>query len=303
MRRGHVLIGTSGWIYPRWNAGRFYPADLPAKSRLAFISRAFATVEINGTFYSLSRPNNFAAWRQAVPRDFVFAIKGSRYITHMLKLRHCRKALANFFAQGVLALGRQLGPILWQLPPSLPFDRARADEFLAQLPHELAAAERLARRHDARLNGRSCLRTPKSDDSRAQTLRHAVEVRHASWLAEDALQLLAAHGVALVTADSADHHPLSIERTAGFAYVRLHGSQKLYGSRYDDRELDDWAAQIDAWRARGSDVYVYFDNDEKAYAPADARRLSERLHIGPAPLDASAQRRISSTNEEATSWH
>jgi uncharacterized protein YecE (DUF72 family) len=213
-----------------------------------------------------------------VPPGFVFAVKGSRYITHMLKLGGGAAPLANFFAQGLLLLGAQLGPILWQLPPFLAFDAERASRFLDALPRDLAAAERLARHHDARLNGRSTLRAA---DDRRLPVRHTLEVRHASWLEEPALRLLADAGIALVTADTADHHPLSIERTADFAYVRLHGSRALYASRYSDRELDDWAALADHWRRHGSDVYVYFDNDNKAYAPGDARRLQDRL-VAPA---------------------
>lgn len=278
MRRGHAFVGTSGWIYKHWN-GLFYPAGLPARRQLAYLAERFATVEINGTFYSLKRPTAFERWRAAVPSDFVFAVKASRYITHMLKLRNCDKPLANFFAQGILRLGRQLGPILWQLPPMLGFDLARTRGFLERLPRDVAGAERLARRHDERLTGRSVLTAP---DGRDHELRHAFEIRNAAWLCEEALQLFAAFDVALVTADTADHHPLSLERTADFAYVRLHGSRALYASRYSDGELDDWAALVAVWTARGDDVYVYFDNDNKAYAPGDARRLCERL--GGAPV-------------------
>jgi uncharacterized protein YecE (DUF72 family) len=273
MRAGQLLVGTSGWVYEHWN-GRFYPEGLPHKRQLAWIAQQFPSVEINGTFYSLSHPRSFATWRTLVPSRFVFAVKGSRYITHMLKLSGGAAPLANFFAQGVLLLGAQLGPILWQLPPTLRFDAERARAFLEALPHDLGAAERLARKHDHRLDGRAALRAP---DGRDRPLRHALEVRHASWLDEAALQLLAAHAVALVTADSADHHPLSMERTADFAYIRLHGAHQLYSSRYSDRELDDWATLVDSWRSRGSDIHVYFDNDDKAYAPGDARRLLARL--------------------------
>src|SRR5439155_7414970 len=174
-----------------------------------------------------------------------------------------------------LRLGQQLGPILWQLPPMFAFHEERTRAFLELLPRDLRKAERLARKHDHRLDGRAALRAPDGHDRR---LRHAFEIRHATWLSEEALQLLAAYDVALVTADSADHHPLSMERTTDdFAYVRLHGARKLYASRYTDAELDEWAALVGAWTRRGSDVYVYFDNDNKAYAPADARRLLDRL--------------------------
>jgi uncharacterized protein YecE (DUF72 family) len=285
MRRGRVFIGTSGWIYPHWN-GRFYPAGLPSKRQLAFMASHFGSVEVNGTFYSLSRPNCFEKWRADTPDDFLFAIKGSRYLTHMLKLKEPKAPLANFFAQGVLLLGKKLGPILWQLPPMFAFHADKARAFFELLPRCLADAERLARKHDHRLDGRSALRAP---DGHERTLRHALEIRHASWLCEDALQLLCEYDIALVTADTADHHPLSLERTTDdFAYVRLHGARKLYASRYTDDELDEWAALVDRWRARGSDVYVYFDNDNKAYAPGDARRLLERVdpRLLRSPVDA-----------------
>jgi uncharacterized protein YecE (DUF72 family) len=285
MRHGRLLVGTSGWIYPHWRA-RFYPARLPQKQWLAWLATQLPSVEVNGTFYSLARPPQFDAWRAATPDDFVFAVKGSRYLTHMLKLHEPRTPLANFFAQGLLRLGKKLGPILWQLPPFLAFDADRARAFFELLPRDLAAAERLARRHDHRLDGRCALVAPDGHD---RPLRHALEVRHCSWLEEPALMLLAEHDLALVTADSADHHPLSLERTsAAFAYVRLHGAVALYASRYSDRELDEWAALVDAWRRRGSDVYVYFDNDAQAFAPHDARRLLDRAipRLGPSPVDA-----------------
>src|SRR4029079_13438993 len=129
------LIGTSGWQYPSWR-GDFYPAGLPHARELEYLAARFATVEVNGTFYSLTRPTACAAWRQQVPEGFLFAIKGSRYITHMLKLRRFEPALANFFASGILRLGSALGPILWQLPPQLPFDRDRARAFFLALPRD-----------------------------------------------------------------------------------------------------------------------------------------------------------------------
>lgn len=287
MRRGRVLVGTSGWIYPHWN-GRFYPAGLPSKRQLAFMASQLATVEVNGTFYRLSRPSCFDKWRAETPDDFVFALKGSRYLTHMLKLNEPRAPLANFFAQGLLLLGKKIGPILWQLPPLFAFHADKARAFFELLPRSLADAERLARKHDHRLDGRAALRAP---DGHERPLRHALEIRHASWLSEEALQLLCAHDIALVTADSAAHHPLSLERTLDdFAYLRLHGARKLYASRYTESELDEWAALVERWRARGSDVYVYFDNDNKAYAPGDARRLLERLdpRLQGSPVDARA---------------
>lgn len=266
---GRILIGTSGWQYPSWR-GDFYPAGLPHARELAYLATRFATVEVNGTFYSLTRPTACAAWRQQVPEGFLFAIKGSRYITHMLKLRRFEPALANFFASGILRLGPTLGPILWQLPPQLPFDRARARAFFLALPRDVAGAERWARRHDARTTGRAALTAAGGADG---PLRHALEVRHASWLTEEALAVMRAFDVALVAADTAGRHPFSTVRTADFAYVRLHGSTVLYASRYRTGELTSWATRIAGWARGGADVFVYFDNDARGHAPHDALRL------------------------------
>jgi uncharacterized protein YecE (DUF72 family) len=272
-----IRIGTSGWIYPHWK-GRFYPKGLPEKRWLSYLAERLATVEINGTFYSLTRPTACEAWRAAVPEDFVFAVKGSRYITHMLKLRNFAAPLANFFASCVLRLGKTLGPILWQLPPQLPFDRARAEPFLAALPDDVRGAERWARRHDERTTGRAALTAP---DGRDRSLRHALEVRHESWLSEEALETLSKHDVALVTADTAGKHPFSLRRTSRrLAYVRLHGARRLYEGAYTGTELDEWAARCRAWAADGADVFVYFDNDRDAQAAHDAIGLQERIDGG-----------------------
>lgn len=269
-KRGEVLIGTSGWAYRGWR-GDFYPKGLPQKGELAYLASRMPTVEVNGTFYSLTRPTACDAWRAAVPDGFVFAIKGSRYITHMLKLRKFEPPLANFFASGILRLGKMLGPILWQLPPQLPFDPERTRAFFEAVPRDLAAAERWARRHDSRTTGRAALTAP---DGRRRILRHAVEIRHLSWLADAALATLRELDVAVVAADTAGKHPLCFERTTDFAYVRLHGSTALYASRYRDDELADWAEKIARWAAAGDDVYVYFDNDAQGHAPHDALRLA-----------------------------
>jgi uncharacterized protein YecE (DUF72 family) len=295
-RLGRVRVGTSGWLYPRWR-GDFYPRDLVRGGELAYLGARLSTVEVNGTFYSLTRPTVCEAWRRQVPREFLFAVKGSRYITHMLKLQRFEPPLANFFASGILRLGRALGPILWQLPPQLGFDRERAERFLAALPRDVAGAERWARRHDGRTTGRAALTAPDSrrgrssfarpsasrevrnpsegseKDGRARALRYALEVRHPSWLDPAALDLLRAFDVALVAADTAGRHPLSFERTASFAYARLHGATELYASRYDDPLLAVWSRRLRGWAEDGSDVFVYFDNDALGHAPHDATRL------------------------------
>jgi uncharacterized protein YecE (DUF72 family) len=281
---GQARVGTSGWLYPHWR-GDFYPRKLPQRLELPYLAQRLQTVEINGTFYSLTRPETCTVWRSSVPDGFVFAVKGSRYITHMLKLKNFEHPLANFFASGLLLLGTSLGPILWQLPPQLSWEEARARAFFDALPRDVASAERWARRHDQRTTGRAALRAP---DGRKNLIRHALEIRHPSWLSDAALSVLREMNIALVAADTAGRHPLTLERTADFSYIRLHGATSLYASRYTDRELDGWAELIERWTAAGDDVYVYFDNDAKGHAPRDALRLAARLAGGQAVVSAPA---------------
>jgi uncharacterized protein YecE (DUF72 family) len=265
-------IGTSGWRYPPWR-GVFYPEGLPQRRELEHLAGRMDTVEINGSFYSLQRPASFRAWAEQTPDDFVFAVKGSRYLTHMKRLRDVRVPLANFLASGLLALGPKLGPVLWQLPPRLRFDAALLDEFLTLLPRSTGAAAHLAGEHDARLDGRA--ETVTDAD---RPLRHALEVRHESFRAPEFVELLRAHDVALVVADTAGVFPYLEEVTAGFVYVRLHGDTELYTSGYSPAALDRWAGKVRAWRDAGHDVWVYFDNDVKVHAPFDAIALAERVN-------------------------
>ena len=286
-----VRIGISGWRYPPWR-GTFYPAGLPQRQELAYVGQRMNSVEINGSFYALQRPQSYQAWYAQTPEDFVFAVKGGRFITHMKKLAGVETPLANFLASGVLALGRKLGPLLWQLPPTLGFDPDRIAAFLDLLPTGTAAAAQLARKHDARLEGRAWTTTDAD-----RPLRHAVEVRHRSFAVPRFVELLRRFGVGLVVADTAGKWPLIEDLTADFVYVRLHGSEELYVSGYGDAALDAWAARVAAWRdgeeppdARsvagpsprmpGRDVFVYFDNDVKVRAPVDAMALARRLGPG-----------------------
>jgi uncharacterized protein YecE (DUF72 family) len=290
--RSRIRVGISGWRYAGWR-GKFYPAGLVQRRELAFAAERFDSIELNGSFYSLQRPESYRDWSAEVPRDFTFAVKGSRYVTHMLKLRNVSAALANFFASGVLALEDKLGPVLWQFPPQLRFD-GRFEEFLAQLPRDMTDAAALARRHDQRLRGRS-FTAPHS----RRRLRHAFEVRHPSFCTPEFVALLRAYGVALVVADTAGRWPLLEDVTADFVYVRLHGDVKLYESGYGQAALQRWAERIRAWsaggeaagaqraagparqRGRGRDVYVYFDNDAKVHAPYDAQALRRLLGLAP----------------------
>lgn len=212
----------------------------------------------------------------------MFAVKGGRYITHLKQLKDVESALANFFASGVLALGNKLGPVLWQLPARLAFDAERMEKFLRLLPDSTTAVSRLARRHDAKLK---C--EPYLDAGTDRPVRHALEARHPSFGEPACLDLLRAHGVALVVSDSAGTWPYLEHVTAGFTYVRLHGDVELYASGYSDQALAAWARKITAWHAEGLDVYVYFDNDSKVKAPGDAMALAEKLGARPPSPDAS----------------
>ena len=274
-----LRIGVSGWRYRGWR-GTFYPPGLVQRRELEFVSRQVNSVEINGSFYSLQRPSSYQRWYEQTPDDFVFAVKGARFITHMKRLREVETPLANFFASGVLALRHKLGPVLWQLPPMFRFRPAVLEDFLTMLPRSTVEAARLAELHDERLTDRSL--TSVDVD---RPLRHALEIRHDSFVVPEFTRLLREHNVALVTADTAGKWPLLHEPTADFGYARLHGSEELYVSGYGPAELDSWAARIRSWHDTGYDVYVYFDNDVKVHAPFDAINLAARLGLAP-PAEA-----------------
>lgn len=293
-----LRIGISGWTYVPWR-GTFYPKGLAQKNELAYAGRELSSIEVNGSFYSLQRPSSYALWREQAPDGFVFSVKAGRFITHMKKLRGVETALANFFASGVLALGDKLGPILWQLPPSLGYDADRLEAFFDQLPRDTKEAAKLAKRHDARLKGRALTKTDAN-----RPVRHAMEVRHDSFKTPEFVALLRKHDVAMVVADTAGKWPAIEDVTSDFVYVRLHGDEQLYVSGYGDAALERWAAKVRAWarggepkdaarigppakpRKVGRDVFVYFDNDVKVRAPYDAMHLAAKLGLRPPPGDA-----------------
>lgn len=287
-----IRIGISGWRYAPWR-GPFYPADLPQRAELEYASRRFPTIEINGSFYSLQRPESYARWYTQTPEGFVFSLKGGRYITHMRRLHEVERALANFFASGVFNLRERLGPILWQFPPNFEYRPERMEGFFRLLPRDTEAARALARRRSAWMRGRVRL----AIDER-RPLRHAVEVRHESFLQPSFVDLLREQRIALVVSEAAGEWPMAEDVTADFMYIRLHGDSELYRSGYSDRALSRWARRIQAW-SRGSqppeaqtisrrgppskgprDIYCYFDNtDVKLRAPVDAHNLMRKLGI------------------------
>ncbi|HYD36049.1 MAG TPA: DUF72 domain-containing protein [Allosphingosinicella sp.] len=234
---GTVRIGCSGWVYRHWRE-RFYPAGLPQRLWFAHYSATFATVELNTSFYHLPRPESFAKWRDQAPPDFRYAVKASRFITHMKKLRDCGEPLETFLGRTRL-LGPALGPILYQLPPSLPLDLDRLDAFVALLPGDLT---------------------------------HVFEFRHKSWFADEALALLDERGVSFCAHDM--RGLISPRRAAGpIAYVRFHGGTGKYVGRYSDETLLGWADWIVAEARAGRDIWCYFNNDIGGHAVDDALTL------------------------------
>jgi uncharacterized protein YecE (DUF72 family) len=296
---GTIRIGISGWRYAPWRKV-FYPQGLTQKRELEFASRALPTIEINGSFYGLQRPISYMRWYEQTPPGFVFSVKAHRYITHILRLQQAESAIANFFASGLFHLKDKLGPILWQFPPSFRFNPELFENFLKLLPHDTKAAADFARRHHTGAADRVYL-----EIDRKRQLRHAVEIRHESFVDRGFVDLLREYKAALVIADTAGKWPYREDVTSDFIYLRLHGAEELYASGYTDSALERWADRISAWSKGGQprdahlivdrrpplrksrDVYCYFDNDIKVRAPFDARKLIGELGLdeGLAPLE------------------
>ena len=287
--RPELRIGISGWRYAPWR-GVFYPKKMAQRLELHYASRALNSIEINGSFYSLQRPESYQAWYADTPRGFVFSVKGNRYITHIRRLKDSKPLLANFFASGVLHLRDKLGPFLWQLPPSLVYDGARVEAFFRLLPRSFTQAARLAA-------GADLVEADLPDPLPRRRLRHAMEVRHHSFEVPEFVELARKHDVAIVFADTAGKWPYFEDLTSDFVYARLHGEIELYKSGYDDGSLRWWARRIRLWQSGRQpgdaitvsgvrpqrverDIYVYFDNDVKVRAPFDAARLYQMLGSG-----------------------
>jgi len=236
-----IRIGTSGWHYDSWRE-IFYPKGVGPKRMLACYAETFDTTEINASFYRVPKPETVKAWHDAVPEGFLFSWKASRYITHNKKLKDAAESV-RFIFERMAPLAEKSGPVLFQLPPSLKIDRERLARFLGVLPKGHA---------------------------------HVVEFRNESWYEPEILDVLRDHGVGFCISDHEDA-PSPWEVTADHVYIRGHGPKGDYKDHYDDAALDRWARDIRRWRKAGKAVYVYFDNDQKAAAPADAKRLAERL--------------------------
>jgi uncharacterized protein YecE (DUF72 family) len=237
------FVGTSGWTYSSWK-GAFYPEDLPSHRYLEFYARAFDTTEVNYSFYHLPRPTTYEKWAAQVPEDFVFAVKASRFITHIKRLIDVEEAWSKFL-KNALSLGNHLGPVLFQFPASFHCDLSRLSVFLEM-------ARRLA--------------------PEAYPLRLVFEFRHPSWFSDETYRLLKGHNAALCIADSPDY-PRQDLVTADFVYLRFHGRTRLFASSYTEAELAEEARKIEGYLREGLDVFAYFNNDAEGYAVENARML------------------------------
>jgi uncharacterized protein YecE (DUF72 family) len=237
-----IRIGTSGYHYKPW-VGRYYPAGMKANQMLAHYQRDFDTVELNNTFYQLPSEETFDAWRRNTPREFLYAVKGSRFITHMIKLKDAQRGLTNFLPRAE-RLGDKLGPILWQLPPGWNVNVERLEEFLSILPKQ----------H-----------------------RYTFELRNETWMTDQVLQVLRKYNAAFCIYELAGYRS-PIEITADWTYIRLHGPTHFkYQGSYSDAQLAEWAERIRGWSRKMKAVYVYFDNDDSAYAVDNAITLKKML--------------------------
>jgi uncharacterized protein YecE (DUF72 family) len=265
MTSGRIRIGLSGWAYKHWRGG-FYPPGLRQADELSYAAARFPTLEINRTFYSLVEPRHMRAWHDRVPRDFKFAVKGSRFITHNKKLGDIAEPMDRFLDSGLVELRGKLGPILWQLGPAHRFDPERVEQFLGGLPRKLGK----------------------------RRLRHAIEPRHESFFVQEMARIARAYNVAIAFSH-ASTWPYTEEMTAGFVYLRLHGPKELYSSAYSREDLEGWAQRIKEWaegsepddalrltdieppRRKRREVFVYFDNDSGGHAPKQAEALISLL--------------------------
>jgi len=277
-------VGMSGWTFPGWRAG-FYPKGLPQKQELAFASRQVTSIEINGTFYRVQKPESFESWYKASPDGFVLSVKAPKFITHIRRLVEVESAVANFFASGLLRLKEKLGPILWQFPPNVMLKDDRFEKFLKFLPKDPAGAARVAKKHSDWMKGRSYLSA-----AGVPRIRHAMEFRHPSFFNRDFLQMLRAHNVAVVFAHGGDAELFTQEPTADFVYCRMHGEGKGYAKGYPQKTSKAWASALRSISGV-QDAFVYFDTENKKYAPCDAQTFLGALEKPAMPRRAASRSR------------
>jgi len=287
-KQGQICIGMSGWRYDDWR-GTFYPEGLAQRRELEFASRQLNSIELNGTFYSLQKPKSYLQWMNETPDDFVFSVKGTKFITHVRGLENVATPLANFLAQGLLQLGTKLGPILWQFPPNFKFNAQLLKDFFDLLPRTHKQAAAYARQRDEWMAERSWFEV-----ERDVPLRWAIETRNKSFAVPEYISLLRKNQIAIVVADSVKW-PRMMDITADFVYCRLHGSEEVYPNGYDPESIDSWASRILAWsrgeevtdglrvhpdpapKRNSRDVFVYFDDEVKVRAPLDAQSLTAKI--------------------------
>ncbi len=269
----NIRVGISGWTYPDWR-GPFYPDEIIIKDELKYASHSFNSIEINGTFYALQKPHTFEKWYDETPEGFQFAVKAPKYVTHERRLKDVRTPIANFFASGLLALKEKLGPILWQLPPSLKFDAERLENFLSLLPHTTEDACELGKDHSEWMAERLYLKTDKN-----RPILHCVEVRHESFQDPAFYKLMKKYNVAIVIGDTAGRWPLIKESTGPITYIRLHGDEVLYPDGYPKAALKKWAQEIKDFAEQSDIVYAFCDNDHKIAAPLNAKQLMDILEL------------------------
>ncbi len=247
---GRVIVGTSGYNYRHWSDGVFYPAGVPQRRWLEYYAQFFKTVELNVTFYRLPQKTTFEGWYKRTSSDFTFAVKGSRFITHVKKLKDCEEPLKIFF-DNASKLKEKMGVVLWQLPPNLKANVQKLNNFSSLLV--------------------------KSAFSKRT--RHVFEFRHKTWFCEEVYDLLRRHNFSLCIAHS-DRWPCVQEVTTDFIYLRFHGGQILYGSDYSDEELSEWTSKGKSWLSQGKDIYAYFNNDAYGFAVKNALTFRDLLLSG-----------------------
>jgi len=286
--QGQIRIGMSGWRYDEWR-GTFYPEKLAQRRELEYASRQLNSIELNGTFYSLQKPKSYLDWSNQTPDDFVFSVKGTQFITHERRLENVAGPLANFLAQGLLRLGKKLGPILWQFPPNFKFNPELLQGFFDLLPRTHKQAAAYARQRDEWMAERCWLEVEEDFP-----LRYAIETRNKSFAVPEYISLLRKNQIAVVVADT-EKWPRMMDITAGFVYCRLHGNEEIYPNGYDAAGIENWAHRVLAWsrgeevtdgtrvhpepgeKRQSRDVFVYFDDDVKVRAPHDAVSLTKRI--------------------------